>query len=107
MIFSLGYTTFLGLIIFGIMRMIKRKKELNFSTFQLVSGCFNLLISLIFLFIYIGGSELLDSTISNPFIYILFTIFVSYFYILSAPISMGNIIFLVEKKLKIVFTLSL
>lgn len=100
MIFSIGFTIIFGLIIFGVMYFINRKKDFDFRKFQIGSGYLNLIISLMFLFMYFGGSGLLNATISNPVINIIFTVVVSYFYILLAPISMGNIIFLVNSKTK-------
>lgn len=69
MLLSIGYTVFLGLFLFGIMRYINLKKEVGFSKFQLVSGFINLFISLIFLFIYFSSTDLLDTTIDNSIVF--------------------------------------
>ncbi|MGM0241287.1 hypothetical protein ID741_003908 [Enterococcus sp. AZ103] len=100
MFFSIFYTFIFGLVFFGIMHFINLKKGVSFSKFQFFSGCINLFISLTFLFIYFRSSDLFDTFIDNSIISLIFTIMVSYFYIFLAPISLGNMIFLVKSKPK-------
>lgn len=82
--------------------VIMKKKKTDLYNFYKIIGIINLCLAIFFLILYLISQDIFSNNIniSNKLLYICFTILASYYYILSAPLSIANLLVILKIKSK-------
>lgn len=100
-LFLTGYIVIGGAATFGLLYWVYRRKinkgtlstKSTYARIPPIVGLVNFILPSSFMTLYVLAPALFspDQTISSPIMYVLFTLFSVYFYVLAMPLSMGCI----------------
>jgi len=100
MLFAFGYAIVSTFILYLVYLLVSKKSDRFRIRKPLVISIVNFILTVSFLLFFIVSptSFTADNTIDNTFLYVAFSIFASYFYLLIIPISGVHIIMALQKK---------